>query len=79
MNSPKTSKRDLPYQYLGNEKPRDAIAKAATEKGVLARAHHVAAMPMGDLGWDTYERGVEIVTPYFESSGTGQVNAVFPV
>jgi 3,4-dihydroxyphenylacetate 2,3-dioxygenase len=26
-----------------------------------------------------YDRPVEIVTDYFASSGTGQINAVFPV
>lgn len=40
---------------------------------------HDTAMLLGALGWDQYQRQVEIVTPYFESSGTGQVNAVFPL
>lgn len=40
---------------------------------------HDTAMLYGALGWDKYEGKVEILTPYFESSGTGQVNAVFPV
>ena len=40
---------------------------------------HDTAMLLGVLGWDTYERGVEVVTPYFASSGTGQINAIFPV
>ena len=40
---------------------------------------HDTAMLLGALGWDGYAGKVEIVTPYFESSGTGQVNAVFPL
>jgi 3,4-dihydroxyphenylacetate 2,3-dioxygenase len=40
---------------------------------------HDTAMLLGALGWDRYDRGVEIITPYFASSGTGQINAIFPV
>lgn len=40
---------------------------------------HDTAMLLGALGWDRYDAGVEIVTPYFGSSGTGQINAIFPV
>jgi 3,4-dihydroxyphenylacetate 2,3-dioxygenase len=40
---------------------------------------HDTAMLLGALGWDRYDAGVEIVTPYFGSSGTGQINALFPV
>ncbi|CAG2137877.1 3,4-dihydroxyphenylacetate 2,3-dioxygenase [Ralstonia mannitolilytica] len=40
---------------------------------------HDTAMLLGLLGWDAYDRGVEIVTEYFASSGTGQINAIFPV
>jgi len=40
---------------------------------------HDTAMLLGALGWDRYEAGVEVVTPYFGSSGTGQINAIFPV
>jgi 3,4-dihydroxyphenylacetate 2,3-dioxygenase len=40
---------------------------------------HDTAMLLGAMGWDQYRAGVEIVTPYFGSSGTGQVNAIFPV
>ena len=40
---------------------------------------HDTAMLLGALGWDSYRGKVEIVTPYFESSGTGQVNTVFPL
>ncbi|MFC4621656.1 3,4-dihydroxyphenylacetate 2,3-dioxygenase [Comamonas nitrativorans] len=40
---------------------------------------HDTAMLLGTLGWDAYQGKVEVVTPYFGSSGTGQINAVFPV
>ena len=40
---------------------------------------HDTAMLLGLLGWDTYDRPVEIITEYFASSGTGQLNAIFPV
>jgi len=31
------------------------------------------------LGWDNYDKPVEIITAAFPSSGTGQINAIFPV
>ncbi len=40
---------------------------------------HDTAMLLGALGWDKYKGKVEVVTPYFASSGTGQINAIFPV
>lgn len=40
---------------------------------------HDTAMLLGALGWDQYTGKAEIITPYFGSSGTGQINAVFPV
>jgi 3,4-dihydroxyphenylacetate 2,3-dioxygenase len=40
---------------------------------------HDTAMLLGALGWDTYTAPAEVITPYFGSSGTGQINAVFPV
>ena len=40
---------------------------------------HDTAMLLGALGWHHYDRGVEVVTPFFPSSGTGQINAIFPV
>jgi 3,4-dihydroxyphenylacetate 2,3-dioxygenase len=40
---------------------------------------HDTAMLLGLLGWDSYDRPVEVITDYFASSGTGQINAVFPV
>ena len=40
---------------------------------------HDTAMLLGLLGWSAYDGRAEIVTPYFGASGTGQINAVFPV
>ncbi len=40
---------------------------------------HDTAMLLGALGWSEYDQKVEVLTPYFGSSGTGQINAVFPV
>ncbi|MCB5160989.1 3,4-dihydroxyphenylacetate 2,3-dioxygenase [Marinomonas algarum] len=40
---------------------------------------HDTAMLLGALGWSDYDQKVEVVTPYFGSSGTGQINAIFPV
>lgn len=40
---------------------------------------HDTAMMLGALGWTGYDGRAEIVTPYFGASGTGQINAVFPV
>jgi 3,4-dihydroxyphenylacetate 2,3-dioxygenase len=40
---------------------------------------HDTAMLLGALGWSDYDAPVEIITPYFGASGTGQINAIFPV
>ena len=40
---------------------------------------HDNAILLGALGWDEYAGKVDIQTPYFGSSGTGQINAIFPV
>ncbi|MCQ4346483.1 3,4-dihydroxyphenylacetate 2,3-dioxygenase [Pseudomonas stutzeri] len=40
---------------------------------------HDTAMLLGALGWSKYDGKAEVLTPYFGSSGTGQINAVFPV
>ncbi|MGE0314715.1 MAG: 3,4-dihydroxyphenylacetate 2,3-dioxygenase [Lautropia sp.] len=40
---------------------------------------HDTAMLLGALGGRDYRGRAEIVTPYFGSSGTGQLNALFPV
>jgi 3,4-dihydroxyphenylacetate 2,3-dioxygenase len=36
-------------------------------------------MLLGALGWSGYDGAAEVITPYFGASGTGQINAVFPV
>ncbi len=40
---------------------------------------HDTAMLMGALGWSAYDGRAEVITPYFGASGTGQINAIFPV
>lgn len=40
---------------------------------------HDTAMLLGAMGGAAYTGKVEVVTPYFPSSGTGQINAIFPV
>lgn len=40
---------------------------------------HDTAMLLGALGWSRYDQKVEVISPYFGSSGTGQINAIFPV
>lgn len=40
---------------------------------------HDTAMLLGALGWSEYDQPAEVITPYFGSSGTGQINAIFPV
>ena len=40
---------------------------------------HDTAMLLGALGWTKYDGKAEVLTPYFAASGTGQINAVFPV
>lgn len=40
---------------------------------------HDTAMLLGALGWSEYDQPAEIITPYFGSSGTGQINAILPV
>ena len=42
-------------------------------------AMHDTVMLLGALGWDQYTGKGEVVTEYFPSSGTGQVNVIFPV
>ena len=40
---------------------------------------HDTAMLLGAMGWTHYTGKAEVLTPYFGSSGTGQINAIFPV
>lgn len=48
-------------------------------KGHCEGFMHDTAMLLGALGWADYDGRAEVVTPYFGASGTGQINAVFPV
>ncbi|PQA79855.1 3,4-dihydroxyphenylacetate 2,3-dioxygenase [Limnohabitans sp. TS-CS-82] len=50
-----------------------------TSKGHGEGFMHDTAMLLGALGWKGYDAPAEIITPYFGASGTGQLNAVFPV
>jgi 3,4-dihydroxyphenylacetate 2,3-dioxygenase len=52
-----------------------SYARACTGEGW----RHDTAMLPGALGRADYKHPAEIVTDYFVASGTGQVNAVFPV
>jgi 3,4-dihydroxyphenylacetate 2,3-dioxygenase len=52
---------------------------AYAERCVGEGGMHDTAMLLGLLGWDRYDRPVEVITDYFPSSGTGQINAIFPV
>ena len=36
-------------------------------------------MQLAALGRSEYDGRAEVVTPYFAASGTGQINAIFPV
>ncbi|MBS7838427.1 3,4-dihydroxyphenylacetate 2,3-dioxygenase [Wohlfahrtiimonas chitiniclastica] len=40
---------------------------------------HDTAMLLGVVGWDQYKGKVEVITDLFASSGTGQINAIFPL
>ncbi len=40
---------------------------------------HDTAMLLGALGWRDYTGKAEVISPYFGSSGTGQINVEFPV
>lgn len=40
---------------------------------------HDTSMLLGALGGDQYKGKAEVITPYFGSSGTGQINVVLPV
>jgi 3,4-dihydroxyphenylacetate 2,3-dioxygenase len=52
-----------------------SYARACTGEGW----GHDTAMLLGALGWADYKHPAEIIADYFVASGTGQVNAVFPV
>ena len=55
-------------------------AREAFYLGPFARARSYGLLVLlGMLGWDNYDGKVEFLTELFASSGTGQVNAVFPL
>ena len=63
----------------GDWKTFCALLPEYADKGHGEGFMHDTAMLLGALGWDAYTAGVEVVTPFFPSSGTGQINAIFPV
>jgi len=63
----------------GDWKTFIAMLPQYAERCVGEGGMHDTAMLLGLLGWTDYDRPAEIVTPYFPSSGTGQINAVFPL
>lgn len=66
--------------WQGGEWPAfcDMLPEYAT-KGHGEGFMHDTAMLLGALGWSEYTGQAEVITPYFGASGTGQINAVFPV
>jgi len=63
----------------GQWKPFCEMLPEYAAKGHGEGFMHDTAMLLGALGWSAYEGRAEVLTPYFPSSGTGQINAVFPV
>ena len=72
--------RDVVRMWQAGEWPAfcEMLPEYAT-KGHGEGFMHDTAMLLGALGWSEYTGRAEIVTPYFGASGTGQLNAVFPV
>ena len=62
----------VPMRYMNADRHFKVVSVSA-----LCTSHYLA--DSAKLGWNHYDRGVEVVTPFFPSSGTGQINAVFPV
>ena len=56
----------------------DMLPEYAT-KGHGEGFMHDTAMMLGALGWSEYDGKGEVLTPYFAASGTGQINALFPI
>jgi 3,4-dihydroxyphenylacetate 2,3-dioxygenase len=63
----------------GDWKAFTAMLKEYAERCVGEGGMHDTAMLLGLLGWDKYRGRAEIITELFPSSGTGQLNAVFPL
>ena len=56
-----------------------AVLPEYASKGHGKGFMHDIAMLLGAIGWSGYDAPVEVVTPYFGASGTGKINAIFPV
>lgn len=63
----------------GDWKTFCAMLPEYADKGHGEGFMHDTAMLLGALGWDEYRGKAEVVTPYFGSSGTGQINVILPV
>jgi 3,4-dihydroxyphenylacetate 2,3-dioxygenase len=63
----------------GDWKTFCAMLPEYADKGHGEGFMHDTAMLLGALGWDEYRGQAEVVTPYFGSSGTGQINVILPV
>lgn len=72
-------RRVIELWQKGDWKTFTAMLPMYNEKCFGEGGMHDTAMLLGALGWDEYKAPIEIVTPYFPSSGTGQINAIFPV
>jgi hypothetical protein len=68
------------YRFVAVVGSTPRASAPASVPGPASEARRAAAHRLigrdDDLG---YEAGVEIVTPCFDSSGSGQINAIFPV
>lgn len=71
--------RVLELWQRGDWKTFNAMLPMYAEKCYGEGFMHDTAMLMGLMGGDDYTAPAEIITPYFPSSGTGQVNVVLPV
>lgn len=63
----------------GDWGPFCAMLPEYASKGHGEGFMHDTAMMLGALGWSEYTGQAEVITPYFGASGTGQINALFPV
>lgn len=72
-------KRVIEMWQEGQWKDFCAMLPEYANKGHGEGFMHDTAMMLGALGWSEYDGKAEIITPYFGASGTGQLNAVFPV
>ena len=63
----------------GNWKDFTAMLPEYAVRCIGEGGMHDTAMLLGMLGWDKYSGKAEIITELFPSSGTGQLNAIFPL